>query len=54
MISNWLGHGVAGISELAFVCVRHETFVIRAVATAPRAAAAEKPSQWWLVLLDVS
>ena len=25
---NWLGHGVAGISELAFVCIRHETFVI--------------------------
>lgn len=27
MILNWLGHGVDGISELAFVCVRHETFV---------------------------
>lgn len=25
---NWLGHGVAGISELAFACIRHETFVI--------------------------
>lgn len=28
MILNWLGRGVAGILELAFVCIRHETFVI--------------------------
>lgn len=41
---NWLGHGVAGISELAFVCIRHETFVMWAAATAAKAAAAEKPA----------
>lgn len=44
-IWNWLGHGVAGISELAFVCIRHETFVIWAAATATQAAAAEKPPE---------
>lgn len=47
-ILNWLGHGVAGISELAFVCIRHETFVIWAAATVTKAAAAEKPPQWLL------
>jgi hypothetical protein len=52
-ILNWRGHSVAGISVLAFVCIRHDTFVIRAAATATQAAAAQT-SQWLLFLLYIS
>lgn len=52
MILNWLGHSVAGISLLAFVCIRHDTLIIQAVATATQTAIAQ--TLRWLHLLYTS
>lgn len=48
----WLGHNVAGISGLAFVCVCHDTLIIQAVATATQTAVAQ--TLRWLHLLYIS
>lgn len=52
MILYWLGHNVAGISGLAFVCIRHDTLIIQAVATATQTAVAQ--TLRWLHLLYIS
>lgn len=52
-ILNWFGQSMAGILVLAFVCVRYDTFVIWAAATATLAAEAQA-LQWLLSLLYIS
>lgn len=52
MILYWLGHNVAGISGLAFVCIGHDTLIIQAVATATQTAVAQ--TLRWLHLLYIS